>query len=785
MNKESPFVHLDIRTEKTRGAFGSAAADIRGLRRVGMETAGIADTSISSWVDWERECNRSGVKPLYGYEFELDVPADRRVHRATALVQTEAGFRSVTNLANHPHPDLDYLRRNLAGVVLIAPALSHEKLRNVADKEQLFLEVVNHSGPRSQEMLENTLKYAAEMRAKMAASYRVWRPQVHKNDVLLSAILQAKLLNAKFPKKFPEFFNLAELSDNRRAYEILMNLFESSKLGLYIPSFHPDAWIKPSSRMHTIYEDIKGASAVTSEIADSCKPEHLPAIEYPVFPEDKGKGAMAQLEELNETGLSRRYTVVPAAVRKRTKSELKVIGEREHYPDLYRFAADVADFNRVNDIAGFATGSVTCSQVAYNTGLTVIDAVKYQLPFQRFVGPVSSGRLPDIDFHIDAHKRDKLLKHIFEVYPRKGIQPYRIAEYPRYRVSGAYRLILSALGIKSSEIDDKRESIQNGTDQSPEALAIKALVDDLVGREHPNGVIQTHPSKVVFSAGPVESGYSVIERNDFPVLEIDKGRAESTVNLDLINNYGLTVITNTLKRLGLERKDIPENDPQALQAAFEGKTVGSQYLETPLLRRVLYEYGIAAGAKPKTEEDIVNAFTLSRPGVRDSQPIFLKRLSGKQRIRYTNPKIKEIFYDTQGLILFQEQAIMAATSLAGFSEEGAEDLRRGLSKERDPERMEELKNRFIAGALNNGLTRRQADMIADQMSGLVKYTFPRGHAETLIREVAYQMLYLKEHFPRFFFEEFMKVGVGYYFKRDRTDEYIKEARRLGVERLKY
>lgn len=183
---------------------------------------------------------------------------------------------------------------------------------------------------------------------------------------------------------------------------------------------------------------------------------------------------------------------------------------------------------------------------------------------------------------------------------------------------------------------------------------------------------------------------------------------------------------------------------------------------------------------------MVLAFALSRLGARNSLGTCLRRRSGKELVVYFHPIVEEILGGTLGVIAFQEQVIMLATRLAGFSSEEGEKLRRAISKEREIKKMEVSRERFVRGANLRGISCDDAEKIFNQIACFVRYGFLKGHSLALMGEIAYIAAYLKTHFPQEFFKVLFKLERGYYYRTSRPEIYYREvAMLLGKDRKNF
>ena len=217
-----------------------------------------------------------------------------------------------------------------------------------------------------------------------------------------------------------------------------------------------------------------------------------------------------------------------------------------------------------------------------------------------------------------------------------------------------------------------------------------------------------------------------------------------------------------------------DGDPQTAELVSQGRTIGCFQIESPGMRSLLRML------RCRNRLDVIHALSLIRPGPSGSgmKERFIRRRLGEEPTTYTHPNLEPVLKETYGVMLFQEDVLKVAQVIAGFSLEEGDALRKAISKERSPERVAALRERFVAGAAGNGVAADVADEIWRQIQNFAGYSYCKAHAVTY-GYISWQAAWMKAHHPAEFMAAVMANGGGFYDTR----EYCEEARRLGVRIL--
>lgn len=646
------------------------------------------------------------------------------------------------------------------------------------EPDQLFIRAINSGGKSGQVRLKGDLETAQQYEAPAVASNSVWCSAEERYNQAISFLLRARALKRKFSPDFLAAAGIKDLSRNRPLYRFLARQVLGGGLDPRLFPFSPEGWFKPVKMMRSLFA---GGAEVAADntllIAEACRGQKLPRPSLPAYPVPNGLSAFEYLRQICDLSLPERYGSASEAIRERLDYELEVIGKKG-LADYFLIAHDVVEFCRQQEIELIGVGSATGSVVCYLLGVTQPEPIAHDLLFERFL---SVKALPDIDFLTNARRREEIFDYLWEQSASRGIYVARIATFPTFGAKGAIREVLRLFGFGRKEITQIQAQLAAGEGVPNQTKPLLRVAEELTRRKVVKST-STHPSKVILTPEPAETFASVLGESKSrprPVAEIDKNMAETIPNLDLLNSHPLTLISEVLKQISTET--VPRNDQATLAMLFRGETVGVPYLETGWMQQVLHGYGAAANLTGLTEKDLVIAFALSRPGASSQLEVYYQRLANRDSVQFSHPVLAEVLGQTLGVIAFQEQVLLLAKGLAGFSPEEAEKLRRAMSKERSKEKMAALTGRFIQGAMAKGLDSREAKKIFAQISQFTHYGFLKGHALALMGQIGYVAAYLKCHYPQAYFETLFRLQRGLYFLLKQPGIYLEEARKRGVE----
>ena len=534
----------------------------------------------------------------------------------------------------------------------------------------------------------------------------------------------------------------------------------------------------------------------TLEIAEKCnleldfKKTHLPHYKVP-----GGKKRDEYMRELVWEGINKRYAEITDEIKNRIEHELSII-EKLGYTSYFLIAWDFVHYAKQKGIpVGPGRGSAAGSLVSYSLGITDIDPLRYDLLFERFLNP-DRVSLPDIDIDFCYERRNEVIDYVVEKYTKDNVA--QIITFGTMMAKGVIRDVGRVMGMAYSEVDKIAKMVPNELNitlnqalkSSPELNGlyktdprITQLIDISRTLEGLTRHASTHAAGVVICEKPLTEFIPLFKTGDgqittgYPMTSLEK---IGLLKMDFLGLRTLTVINETLKIIKKIRNEDVEmdrillDDKKTYGLLSDANSIGVFQLESSGMRDLLKKFN------PEKFEDLISILALFRPGPMGSGMLddFIERKHGRIEIKYDHPSLEPILKDTYGIIVFQEQVMRIASTLAGFTLAQADSLRRAMSK-KTPEVMTEARNHFIEGCSKKGITTKIADKIFSFIEYFAGYGFNKSHSAAYAM-ISYRTAYLKANYP----VEFMTALLT--SEKDDTDKiavYIDEAERLGIKIL--
>lgn len=541
----------------------------------------------------------------------------------------------------------------------------------------------------------------------------------------------------------------------------------------------------------------------TARVAAMCSFNILPGFITPPgarLPE--GVDAPSVLRELCNRAFEKRYgnaeaialhSELPglAELRKRAallEKELRVIEDLE-LCDFFLVVREVVQNARQRGIRCSGRGSAANSIVSYLLEITGVDPVAHKLLFERFLHHGRAGT-PDIDVDFDSDRRSEVIEWMEE---RFGIeQTAMTANIMTYGLRMAVRDVAKALGWPNDTVNQMSKSMPGHMSKSVEECRkeLAAVVGDspllytllhvvvaIMGRPRHLGL---HSGGMILSSRPLHHLTPVqISANAVKVAQFDKDDVEAMglVKFDVLGLRMLACISEAVELVEryegvqLELDELALDDKNVYDLMCSGHTLGVFQIESQGQMHLLAQH------QPEVFGDLVSEVALFRPGPLQSGTLnpYVRRRRGKEPTSFLHPMLEPILGDTYGIIVYQEQVLEIAHKIGGMPLSEADEFRSIISKNRDLESITRMKNRFMQGAVAQGIDRDSAQKICDQLAHFTGFGFCRSHAAAFAKTV-YQSAWLKHYHPAAYMAAFMQHRPGFY----NLMTLEQEARRLGV-----
>ncbi len=783
------FIHLHVYSAfSLLTSTASVEQLVMDAKAKGYKTLALTDRNVMyGAVSFYKECLKQSIKPIMG--LTVDVISEEQEDEAYPLVllaKNQTGFHHLLKITSSVQTKslkgipIKWLKHYSDGLFALTPGTEGEIESALQDGEnekaarvlnlyqQLFgndsfyISLQNHQIPIEQSLNQKLIDFANNHQVKLVATNQVFYLQ--KED----SFAHECLLSIK---------NGDKLQDQER------QRLDSDQY-----------YLKTPNEMTELFADLPNLLENTLKIAEECNVMiELHKSKLPKFPTEMDQTPENLLEELCWKGFNERIRKPDEEAKKRLKYELSIIHKMK-FSDYFLIVWDFMKFAREAGIlTGPGRGSAAGSLVAYTLYITDVDPIEHQLLFERFLNPERIS-MPDIDIDFPDHRRDEVIQYVVKKYGQLHVAQImtfgtlaakaslrdvgRVFGLNTKELDQLSRMIPSKLGITLSEALKESESLKNFVNESSQN---RQLFETAMRLEGLPRHISTHAAGVVISEQPlvevipIQNGhdqifltqYSMEYLEELGLLKID---FLGLRNLSLIESILKSIFRKTGKQLDI--KTIPMDDPSTYQLISSGQTTGVFQLESEGMRNVLKRL------QPNRFEDVVAVNALYRPGPMENIPHFIDRKHGREKVVYPHPNLKPILENTYGVIVYQEQIMQIAATMAGFTLGEADLLRRAVSK-KQREVLDQERAHFISGAEQKGYERVTANQIYDLIVRFANYGFNRSHA-VAYSFISYQLAYLKAHYSVHFMASILTSASG---NEGKVAQYIRELNLMNVSVL--
>lgn len=556
-------------------------------------------------------------------------------------------------------------------------------------------------------------------------------------------------------------------------------------------------YFKTQQEMAKIFHDLPQALDNTNEIVDKINTPQLKRdILLPNFPlPAEFANSDDYLRHLTFEGARKRYLNLTPEIEERLNHELNII-KTMGFAGYFLITSDLINAGKgLGVMIGPGRGSAAGSVVAYCTGITNIDPIKYNLLFERFLNPERVS-MPDIDTDFDDEGRQKVIDYVVEKYGYNKVAQIitygtMAAKMAIKDVSRVMQLPLSEANLLAKLVPDKPgttlkkafaevkelEEIRKGKDLRAEVLR---LAEKLEGSVRGSGI---HAAGIIIAPDDLTNYIPVSTSKDTNLLitQFDGKVVEDAgmLKMDFLGLKTLSIIKDALALIkknhgvNIDIDNIPLEDEKTFELYKNGETVGTFQFESPGMRKYLQQL------KPTDIEDLIAMNALYRPGPMEFIPNFIKRKHGEEEVNYPHELLIPILSNTYGIMIYQEQIMQAAQLMAGYSLGQADILRRAMGKKK-LEEMNKQREIFVKGAKDkHGIEKKKAEEVFAIMEKFASYGFNRSHSAAY-SVVAYQTAYLKAHYP----SEYMASVLTHNKNNiEKVTFFMDECKRFGIKVL--
>lgn len=800
------FTHLHLHTEYSLldGACRIPKL-VERIKALGMTSCAITDHGVMyGCIDFYSAMKDAGIKPIIGCEVyvcrdRLDKSAaNREYSHLILLCENNTGYQNLMKLVSEgfltgyyyrPRIDYNLIRQHSEGLICLSACLSGDlpklllqgryddaeayvrEMQDIFGEKNFYIEIMDHGIREEKIVMPRLISLAREMNVPLVATndcHYLEEKDADAQEVLL-CIQTGKTLDDANRMRM----------DTRQLY------------------------VKSEDEMRTLFAACPDAVDRTQEIADRCNVEfEFGVTRLPHYPVPEGETALSMLTRLTHEGLRERYPDAKETDEpwQRLNYELNVISSMG-YVDYFLIVWDFIRYAKSQGImVGPGRGSGAGSIVAYSLGITMLDPLKYQLLFERFLNP-ERVTMPDIDVDFCYERRQEVIDYVARKYGADHVS--QIITFGTLQAKGCIRDVGRVLGMSYQDTDavakaipfDLGMTLEKALTLSPllktmydEQPEVHRLIDTAMTLEGMPRHASTHAAGVLITGKPVME-YVPLQRNDEVITtQYPMGTIErlGLLKMDFLGLRTLTVIRDTLDMLreqGIDMKpeDIPRDDPAVYEMISAGDTDGVFQLEGGGMRTFL------TNMKPTCFEDIIAAISLYRPGPMESIPRYIQGKQNPSSIHYETEKLRPILDVTYGCMVYQEQVMQIVRDLAGYSYGRSDLVRRAMAKKKHKVMAQE-REYFIHGKLNddgtidvpgcvrNGVPEEVASHLYDEMTAFASYAFNKSHAAAYA-VVCIETAWLKRYHPVPFMAAILNSVYG---NPAKIAAYIQYCRSRGI-----
>ena len=800
------FIHLRLHTEYsvTDGLVRVGEAVGR-ARETAMPALGVSDLSNTfGWVKFYRAARGAGIKPVFGCDVWVTNAADsNRPSRLLLLVQHRAGYRRLCELLARAYQE--NLHRGRAE---IDPAWLAE------DADGLLALSGGDAGNVAQAILDDKPAAARAAAEAWAALFpgryylelqRFGQPHTER---LIDGLLDlGAALNLPAVATHPIQFIAP---DDFKAHEARVCIAEGMMLGdpRRPRPFTTEQYFKTPDEMAELFADLPEALQNSVEIAKRCNLTlELGKSRLPDFPTPGGMSLDDYMRQRAFEGLHERMAQLypdeaQRAARlpeytKRLEFELGTIIQMG-FPGYFLIVADFINWAKNNNVpVGPGRGSGAGSLVAYSLRITDLDPLAYDLLFERFLNPERVS-MPDFDIDFCQDGRDRVIQYVKDKYGHAAVSQIatfgtmaakavlrdvgRVLDLPYLFVDKFVKLVPNELGISLAEAREKEPQIDERARNEEELAELLPLAEKLEGITRNVGM---HAGGVLIAPGKLTDFCPLYqaEGSDAAVSQFDKDDVEAIglVKFDFLGLRTLTILAEAVRfvqrhedRKNFRLEDLPLDDPAVYKLFAAGNTTAVFQSESRSAK------DLEKKLRGDCFEDIIALMALNRPGPLGSGMVddFIARKQGKQKPEYFHPDLEPVLKSTYGIIVYQEQVMLVAQILAGYSLGAADMLRRAMGKKK-PEEMAQQRTIFLEGAAKRGADTKVAERLFDLMEKFAEYGFNKSHSAAYAL-VAYHTAWLKAYYPAEFMAATMSSEMS---DTDKVRVFYEDCRANGLTML--
>ncbi len=796
MTSENKFVHL---RNYTQYSLSKGALRINQLtdfcKKENIPAAAITDfNNLFGSLEFCIECKKSGIQPIIGVNLSVRTKGFKDGN-ILLLCKNQTGYRNLVNLvtssyldssdSNSPVTSLNQIFNYKDGLICLAGGINgivtinFEENHDLSDQliellkdnfsDDFFLEIQRYKKLSVQDLENYLVTRSLDRRIPIVATnenFYLDKSYFNTHDALLS-IAQQKYIESEDRFKSNEEFYLKGVRDMNKLFSDMPYALENSlilakKCSFYLEERAPSL---PKIKSNDIDEDT-------------------------LLKKDSMNGLQKKIAKEESSAIKKRYI-------ERLNFEINVI-TKMGYSSYFLIVSDFIKWAKKNNIpVGPGRGSGAGSLVAWCLSITDLDPIKFGLIFERFLNPERVS-LPDFDIDFCMEKRDEVIKYVQKKYGELNVA--QIITFGSFQARAALRDVGRVMQLPLTQVDNicklipynpanpvsLQELVKNDNQIKKMIKTDKNLKILFEISSNLEGLLRhasTHAAGIVIAENPLDEHIPLYKdpKSEIPITQFSMKYVEKIglIKFDFLGLKTLTVIDDTLKILKKKRSididiaNIHLNDSKTYNMLKDGLTTGVFQLEGQGMRDTIIKI------KPDRFEDLIAIVSLYRPGPMDNIPTYINRKQKKESYSYIHDDLKEILDETYGIMVYQEQVMLIAQKLAGFSLAKADLLRRAMGKKIKSE-MAAQREAFIKGTKKKMIDSDKASELFDEIAKFAGYGFNKSHAAAYAM-IAYQTAFLKSNYPLEFLCALMNCDINNF---EKLAVYCNEIKKLGFEMIR-
>lgn len=746
------------------------------LKRRGAHSVAIVNERLYGARSFVETMKANDIHPVIGLTIRLAITEETEV-KVYGYAKDDQGFQNLLKISSgiairdEENLPLRWLEGYRAGCLFVCPLtdaswdgkrdLSHvQEVVNACESHAVSIGISRPGGIVHEE--EQQIEHIAQqLRLPIVACYEA--TFLHKEDhfafEVATAIRNGQLLNDPAREK-PSSFGYVPEEDELKEW------------------------------FHNRLDWLAATNALLTSCTAAFPPKEMLMPKFPVAP---GETASERLQQNCLQGLHNRLGALPEDYMTRLTYELSVI-ESMGFSDYFLIVEDFIRYAKEqNIVTGPGRGSSAGSLVAFALGITDVDPIRYKLIFERFLNP---GRvtLPDIDVDFADDRREEVIHYVAEKYGKAHVA--QIITFGTLSAKSVVRNVGRVFGFTSEELAFVSNALAaTQKDMLTDAVQASHTLQQWIAMDHlrkkwlqvslaleglPRNA-STHAAGVILSpkplveSVPLQRGDDGLYLTQWPMGEVE---AQGLLKMDFLGLRNLSLLNrirqllNFDKQKWFELEHLPLQDEKTFSLFQHGDTTGVFQFESAGMREALRLI------RPSTFEDLYAINALYRPGPMDHIPLYSRRKNDGEAIVYLDPALRPILEETYGVIVYQEQIMQIAVTIAGYTLAEADLLRRAISK-KNKDILQKERQHFVQKAIQQGMTEKTAIAVYELIAKFAAYGFPKSHA-VAYSLIAYQLAYVKAHEPAYFYAALLTTATG---NREKTIAILREAEARHIQIL--